>query len=80
MVRVHVFGGDQTDMSDDMYSLVSSSVAVLADIPVRSPRKFINCIIRKKYFFSKKYPEIISFHFENKITGEQLIVRLQIQI
>ena len=46
---------------------IVSSVADLADISLKSPRKFISFMIRKQKI-GLKYPKYIVLNFENKIT------------
>ena len=48
-----------------------SSVAGLADMLVKSPRKFIILMIAKK-IVGFNYPKNVLFNFENKITAMQL--------
>ena len=58
--------------------VVSHSVAVLAEISLRSPRKSFIFIIKKYIFIGSKYPKIIKFIFEKNFTAANQIGRAHV--
>ena len=69
-MKINNFRGELTDNSAKKEALlvVLASVAVLAEIPLRSAQKTFIFII-KKWSVGSKYPKIKYLHFEKNLTG-----------